>query len=986
MELKLRLQNAESCLANLNFSGALDELTAIKNEGIRIGLATKDPHMWLRTYVLLAIVALKRGPFSTFESYHNIASVVHKKLRFVSHVDTAALLLLDCRVLLNGTDLYQPKVTDKLHNPIFKKELPEWTIPLLLDLIDFVRDKHHQSALLRKILVNAMKNRPIKELKNELTKLIQSMVESGNRNDTDVYLIQMLEILYDEVPRPIVEIAQTHRKLAWILLARNSTTKAVLQMEKALRIIDSVGMNNNLKAAILSDKAVMESNRGVPDKDCLEIVNEAIKLASSTQITKDSVLLARLWNVHADFLVRLGKKSEADESRKKSMMCLSSSNDSASKKSNENTSPNNTVQSTILTKPVERLTAEDFASNNKYYESNKSKPSTKESNEGSSKPPKKEIEVIPNTNLSHSNQNQQYTYSAEAVESALSAINRMTGLKEAKLAIKKLADFHRFQHIRAQAGHVINPSPKPHMFFLGNPGTGKTTLARMMGQLFYALGITKSAEVIEVSRADLVGQYIGQTAQMTAGIIRKAQGKTLFIDEAYTLAKDVRSWDFGKEAIDTLIQAMTDPSDDMIVIAAGYSKNMSQLISANPGLASRITHHINLDDFIPDELMEISDSLIEQRGMIITPSARQLFNKKITDLYRSRDETFGNARLVGTLISKVEQALSSRLIENSTSFDSDYDLLLEIMDTDVEKVFSVTEANIPNFSVDEELLSDQLSELEQLIGLENVKEELQEIISLVRYFKEEGKNPLEAFSLNLGFIGAPGTGKTTVARIFSQILKTLGVIERGHLVECDRSSLVTGRGDGTAAKVTEVFDSAMGGTLFIDEVYALVNGNNDAFGYEAVNTLVKLVEDNRGKLCVIIAGYEKETEDFLKVNPGLKSRFDKLITFPSYTCEQLNEIALNTLSKLQLSMDDLAYQELISAIKSMSLSSPESFGNARGVRKIMETIIRKQQVRLSKIPHAERTDDEKRFIILDDVKAALLKEIDLKVAKKRVGF
>jgi SpoVK/Ycf46/Vps4 family AAA+-type ATPase len=165
-----------------------------------------------------------------------------------------------------------------------------------------------------------------------------------------------------------------------------------------------------------------------------------------------------------------------------------------------------------------------------------------------------------------------------------------------------------------------------------------------------------------------------------------------------------------------------------------------------------------------------------------------------------------------------------------------------------------------------------------------------------------------------------------------------------------------------------------------------VNGNNDAFGYEAVNTLVKLVEDNRGKLCVIIAGYEKETEDFLKVNPGLKSRFDKLITFPSYTCEQLNEIALNTLSKLQLSMDDLAYQELISAIKSMSLSSPESFGNARGVRKIMETIIRKQQVRLSKIPHAERTDDEKRFIILDDVKAALLKEIDLKVAKKRVGF
>ncbi|AFK02223.1 AAA ATPase central domain protein [Emticicia oligotrophica DSM 17448] len=243
-------------------------------------------------------------------------------------------------------------------------------------------------------------------------------------------------------------------------------------------------------------------------------------------------------------------------------------------------------------------------------------------------------------------------------------------------------------------------------------------------------------------------------------------------------------------------------------------------------------------------------------------------------------------------------------------------------------------------------LEELLVELNALIGLENVKEEVNSLVNVLKIEKirkEQGLQ-LPERSLHMVFYGNPGTGKTTIARLLAQIFKTLGILNKGTLYETDRSGLVAGYTGQTSLKTREVCQKALGGILFIDEAYAL--NTDDTYGPEAVNTIVKFMEDNRDDFVVIVAGYEEKMTAFINSNPGLHSRFNKYIAFKDYTPEELLDIYLLQTQKVQLKVEEAAQKKVYKLFKALYEDRDASFGNGRLARNIFEKTYEKQANRL----------------------------------------
>ena len=246
-------------------------------------------------------------------------------------------------------------------------------------------------------------------------------------------------------------------------------------------------------------------------------------------------------------------------------------------------------------------------------------------------------------------------------------------------------------------------------------------------------------------------------------------------------------------------------------------------------------------------------------------------------------------------------------------------------------------------------LSRLTGELERMIGLQEVKEEIRTLVNLIKVkrMRERYNLPQMNMSYHMVFTGSPGTGKTTVARLVAGIYRELGILSRGTLTETDRSGLVAGYVGQTALKVKEVVERALGGVLFIDEAYALApeNASND-FGAEAVDTLVKLMEDHRDDLVVIVAGYTEEMQRFLKANTGLHSRFNKFITFSDYTDEELLLILDSMAAETGFCLTEAARKRIAERLAGMSAGEKKSFGNARGIRNLFERLVSNQANRI----------------------------------------
>ncbi len=249
----------------------------------------------------------------------------------------------------------------------------------------------------------------------------------------------------------------------------------------------------------------------------------------------------------------------------------------------------------------------------------------------------------------------------EKVLEILQELDSLIGLGTVKKLIREIQAFVEIQKRRSKEKLAAEPLVL-HMIFRGNPGTGKTTVARIVGRLFKEMGVLQKGHVIEVERADLVGEYIGHTAQKTREQIKKAVGGVLFIDEAYSLARGGEK-DFGKEAIDVLVKSMEDQKDNLILILAGYRDEMDWFLQTNPGLRSRFPIHINFPDYTSEELLEIADSMLTKRQYRLTVDARIELKRVLVDQLINGHQHSGNARLVRNIIEKAIRRQAVRLFK-----------------------------------------------------------------------------------------------------------------------------------------------------------------------------------------------------------------------------------------------------------------------------------------------------------------------------------
>lgn len=530
------------------------------------------------------------------------------------------------------------------------------------------------------------------------------------------------------------------------------------------------------------------------------------------------------------------------------------------------------------------------------------------------------------------------------LEERLSEIIGMDHVKEFILTQEKVL---KANELRKQADLLTDTSQNLNMIFTGNPGTGKTTIARILTDMMKEMGILKKGQLIEVSRSDLVAEYAGQTAQKTTERFQSALGGILFIDEAYTLSSQQDA--FGKEAIDTLVKLMEDYQKEVVVILAGYQKEMRDFIDRNPGLTSRFPLHIEFPDYTLEELFLIGKEMIKIRGFQLAEDAIPAFHELVSKAYKTMDVSSGNARMIRNLVEEIIRNQSVRVASESIPKAELSLIISKDIQPEEKKEFYDLE-----------------SALAKVIGLDEVKEYVRSLNARLRIQearRDMGLKVDETQSMHMVFMGNPGTGKTMIARIIAEILFHIGIIRTNKLIETDRSGLVAGYVGQTALKTAEIAKQALDGILFIDEAYALCQGGEHDFGQEAIDTLVKFMDDHRDRLIVILAGYEENMEDFLNSNPGLRSRFPNRIKFTDYDVAELMQITANLYEEKGYELEQAAYLKLQTIFT--KASAQQNFGNGRYARNLVERSINLQALRLSRDP--DLTKEELITITADDL-------------------
>ncbi|KAI1385856.1 ATPases of the AAA+ class [Hypoxylon trugodes] len=539
-------------------------------------------------------------------------------------------------------------------------------------------------------------------------------------------------------------------------------------------------------------------------------------------------------------------------------------------------------------------------------------------------------------------------------------LQKMVGLKSVKTAVESLIHQLQWNYERELQGLAPNITTTNRLF-LGNPGTGKTTVAKLYAQILADAGLLSSSEVMVKTPADFIGRYIGHSEANTKKILKAAMGKVLVIDEAYMLGNsgDHDKPDIFRTAvIDTLVGEIQDSDNqDRCILLLGYRRRMENMFrNTNPGLPRRfpISSAFEFEDYTNEELHEILELKLAELRLEATDEAKKV---AMEILERARNSTmFGNAGEVDNLLSRAKERQLGRL-RNDTNLDIKSMSTLEAQDMDAD------------FNRAHESTNNVKESFEGMVGLEALVEKLEGWQILVQNARATELDPRDLIPFNFLFRGPPGTGKTTTARKMGGIFYDLGFLATMEIVECSASDLIGQYAGQTGPKTRKVFEKALGKVLFIDEAYRLASDSgHNSFASEAVGEMVDILTQDRfrNKLVVILAGYEKDIDKLLATNPGLSSRFPETVDFQNLTpaeCGRLLFQSVKKNNKLNITFP----QQYVPHARNIfaELASLPYWGNARDVQTLAKRIINKVLLMGS------RTSRRHGKLILGELKALL---------------
>lgn len=564
-----------------------------------------------------------------------------------------------------------------------------------------------------------------------------------------------------------------------------------------------------------------------------------------------------------------------------------------------------------------------------------------------------------------------YTYhkaDSVSLENLLDELYEFIGLDNLKQSLVDFLTYLNFVNERKRKGIKTEEKIELHCLFLGNPGTGKTSVARLFGKILKSMGILENGHVIEVDRSGLVGQYIGETAIKTDKIITEAIGGILFIDEAYSLKKSNVSSDFGQEAIDTLLKRMEDQKGKFVVIAAGYPSLMNEFIESNPGLKSRFTHTFIFDDYTPSQLVQIFNFFASKEEYELERNAEKFLLKHLEEIYKYRDESFGNARLIRKIFSESKIQLSKRY----QSVNEEERIKFSLNKIEIEDIKSAIEKISGTLSTkhsDIKSADKILEKINNLIGLDNFKREATELVKLAKYYIEEGENLSERFNFHFIFTGKNYAGQNIAAKYLCELLFSLKLIQKNEFYESDVRYFFGENIYHTAETANKIFDKAKGGILLIKDFDSIFSDKqlNISLISEFVRILTTRLQKDAGKIFVIV----ETSQDFHNNLPNefslIKSFFTKIIFFDDYTPDELLDIFSLMLKEKKLILTG-ASKELLRKFFFHVYRNKEKYSpNTLLLKNISDIVQRKHLLRIADIPRSNRTDEISRSISPDDI-------------------